>query len=84
MRDLISRSAVCDMLHDEMEAWGNCADEIEALLKANDALWQIPAVDAGEVVRKPVKGDEGYYEVDQFGRVFSVDRVISVEDNGRK
>lgn len=38
----------------------------------------------GAVVRKPVKGYEGYYEVDQFGRVFSVDRVISVEDNGRK
>ena len=50
MSDLISRSAVCDMLHDEMGAWGNCADEIEALLKANDALWQIPAVDAVEVV----------------------------------
>ena len=49
--DLISRIAVRDMLHDEMEAWGNCADEIEALLKANDALWEIPAVDAVEVVR---------------------------------
>ena len=49
--DLISRSAVCDMLHDEMGAWGNCAEEIEALLKANDALWEIPAVDAVEVVR---------------------------------
>lgn len=49
--DLIKRIAVRDMLHDEMEAWGNCADEIEALLKANDALWEIPAVDAVEVVR---------------------------------
>jgi hypothetical protein len=37
-----------------------------------------------EVVRMPVKGYEGYYEVDQFGRVFSVDRVISVNDNGRQ
>ena len=36
------------------------------------------------VVRKSVKGYEGYYEVDQFGRVFSVDRVISVNDNGRQ
>ena len=43
-----------------------------------------PAVDAVEVVRKPVVGYEGYYEVDQFGRVFSVERVISVDDNGRK
>ena len=40
--------------------------------------------DAVQVVRKPVKGYEGYYEVDQFGRVFSVERVISVDDNGRK
>ena len=44
----------------------------------------MPTVDAVEVVRKPVKGYEGYYEVDQFGRVFSVERVISVDDNGRK
>lgn len=50
-KDLIKRGAVCDMLHEEMEAWGSCADEIEALLKANDALWEIAAVDAVEVVR---------------------------------
>ena len=37
-----------------------------------------------EVVRKSVKGYEGYYEVDQFGRVYGVDRVISVNDNGRQ
>lgn len=43
-----------------------------------------PTVDAVPVVRKPVVGYDGYYEVDQFGRVFSVDRVISVDDNGRK
>ena len=47
-------------------------------------LLTAPTVYAVEVVRKPVVGYEGYYEVDQFGRVFSVDRVISVEDNGRK
>lgn len=41
------------------------------------------SADVVEVVRKPVKGYEGYYEVDQFGRVYSVDRVVSVEDNGR-
>lgn len=51
LNDLIKRGAVCDMLHEEMGAWGNCADEIEALLKANDALWEIPAVDAVPVVR---------------------------------
>lgn len=49
--DLVKRIAVCDMLHAEMGAWGSCVDEIDALLKANDALWEIPAVDAVEVVR---------------------------------
>ena len=42
-----------------------------------------PIEDALEVVRKPVKGYEGYYEVDQFGRVFGLDRIIKVNDNGR-
>lgn len=37
-----------------------------------------------EVVRKSVKGYEGYYEVDQFGRVYGVDRMILVNDNGRQ
>ena len=40
--------------------------------------------DVVEVVKKPVKDYEEYYEVDQFGRVYSVDRVISVNDNGRQ
>lgn len=40
-------------------------------------------VDAVPVVRKPVKGYEGYYEVDCFGRVYSLDRTVSVNDNGR-
>jgi len=48
--------------------------------KAIDA---VPTVDAVPVVRKPVKGYEGYYEVDCLGRVYSLDRVISVNDNGR-
>jgi hypothetical protein len=34
-------------------------------------------------VRMPVVGYEGYYEVDQFGRVYGLDRVITVNDNGR-
>lgn len=41
------------------------------------------AADVVEVVRKAVNGYEGYYEVDQFGRVYSVDRIIPVNDNGR-
>lgn len=38
---------------------------------------------ADEVVRKPVNGYEGRYEVDQFGRVFSIEREVIVNDNGR-
>ena len=45
---------------------------------------EAPAADVVEVVRKAVKGYEGYYEVDQFGRVYSVDRNIPVDDNGRQ
>ena len=48
------------------------------------ALKELPSVDAVEVVRRPVVGYEGYYEVDQFGRVFAVDRVVHVIDNGRE
>ena len=43
----------------------------------------LPAVDAVEVVRKPIRGYEGFYEVDCFGRVYSLERVITVNDNGR-
>ncbi len=42
-----------------------------------------PTVDAVEVVRKPVRGYEGHYVVDQFGRVFGVNRTTMVQDNGR-
>lgn len=51
---------------------------------ATDFLNEVADADVVPVVRKSVKGYEGYYEVDQFGRVFSVDRVISVNDNGRQ
>ena len=56
----------------------------EAILAVKSILHAAKPIDAVEVVRKPVVGYEGYYEVDQFGRVFSVERVISVDDNGRK
>lgn len=48
------------------------------------AVIDAPTAYVVEVVRKPVKGYEGYYEVDQFGRVYSVDRLIPVDDNGRQ
>lgn len=39
--------------------------------------------DLCDAVRKPVRGYEEHYEVDQFGRVFGVDRTATVLDNGR-
>ena len=50
---------------------------------AIDFLEQMPSADVVEVVRKPIEGYEGYYEVDQFGRVYAVDRTVRVNDNGR-
>ena len=54
---------------------------IESVMEYAELL---PTVDAVPVVRKPVKGYEGLYEVDQFGRVFGVDRIKEVNDNGRQ
>lgn len=42
-----------------------------------------PAADVVPVVRKQVIGYEGLYEVDQFGRVYGIDRTKTVVDNGR-
>ena len=56
----------------------------EGVKATEDMIMALPTADVVEVVRKAVKGYEGYYEVDQFGRVYSVDRVISVNDNGRQ
>ena len=82
------------MVVDESEAYMSAQVQITDDLKwlvnfaAHSKIQRIiadtPTVDAVPVVRKPVVGYEGYYEVDQFGRVFSVERVISVDDNGRK
>lgn len=47
------------------------------------ALLLESTVDAVEVVRKPVCGYEEQYVVDQFGRVYGVDRTKTVLDNGR-
>ena len=65
------------------------ADVADKWMQQNNAfidsaiLKAIPTIDAVPVVRKPVPGYEGYYEVDNLGRVFSVDRIIQVNDNGR-
>lgn len=64
-------------------------DKDEALKKlswdteAYQTINMMPTADVVEVVRKDVCGYEGSYEVDQFGRVFSKDRSIIVNDNGR-
>lgn len=60
----------------------------QAMAKCNEYMNHGPIdIDLGPdlvpVVRKPVPGYEGYYEVDNLGRVFSVDRIIQVNDNGR-
>lgn len=47
-------------------------------------LSEMDSADVVEVVRKPIKGYEEHYEVDQFGRVYSVDRIVHVDDNGRE
>lgn len=65
----------------DAEPWYNNADRDEVALPLVD---DAPTVDAVEVVRKPIKGYEGYYEVDQFGRCFGCDRVVHVNDNGRE
>lgn len=39
--------------------------------------------DLVEVVRMPIKGYEGYYEVDNLARVWAIDRTVTVNDNGR-
>ena len=57
--------------------------EIRGANKVIDRIKSAPTADVVEVVRKPIKAYEGYYEVDPFGRVYSVDRIVTVEDNGR-
>ena len=78
MAEYIEREAVVNLRE---EFWKDRCDYM-AVRVTN--IMNIPAADVVEVVRKAVKGYEGYYEVDQFGRVYSVDRVISVNDNGRQ
>lgn len=77
-RRLIDANAIhgeCNSDNPEFIAgWNALAVEID----------QAPTIDAVEVVRKPVAGYEGYYEVDQFGRVYGVERVIRVKDGGRE
>lgn len=84
MRDLINRKNLMPSLcsgiscnvcsFNEIDGVPGCllAERIEALPSAEP-----------EIVRKPVVGYEGYYEVDNCGRVYALDRIVHVEDHGR-
>lgn len=50
---------------------------------AKESIREAPTIDAVPVVRKPVRGYEGLYVVDQFARVYGVDRITTVHDEGR-
>ena len=83
---LIYANELIDWLHKNTGFRGNCEDctDIDCLdCIIENAIKNAPTVDAVEVVRKPVYGYEGLYVVDQFGRVFGVDRTTTVADNGR-
>ena len=69
--DLLMDQPITRITYEEMEKYsGNVAD----YLIDNDVVL---------VVRKPVRGYEEQYVVDQFGRVYGVDRTTTVLDNGR-
>ena len=49
MDEYVSREAVRDMLHNEISSWGGYSEEIEALLNANEKLFELPVADVVEV-----------------------------------
>ena len=73
--DCISRDAVKELLNNNGLPY-----------HINPVLWkelnELPSIQH-EIIRKPVIGYEGYYEVDNCGRVYALNRVIHVEDHGR-
>lgn len=87
MGKLIERDAAVEVLNQLAREHFSLSDGfqfyIDALKDVELNVMALPTVDAVPVVRKPIKGYEGYYEVDCFGRVYSLDRTISVNDNGR-
>ena len=90
MRLIDADKMATDELAAFLSAQLKVADEALRIINriVHEKIWQLiadtPTVENVEqVVRKPVKGYEGYYEVDQFGRVFGLERIIKVNDNGR-
>lgn len=82
MADLIERDALLDKMEGRYKFSSGQAHKAYGI--AIDDICDAPAVDAVPVVRKPVVGYEGYYEVDQFGRVYGIARVVHVADNSRE
>ena len=82
---LIDADALCRRIGAVYQIAQGCgAQETAVFYKAlQEEVEQTKTVDAVEVVRKPVRGYEGLYEVDRFGRVFGIDRTITVTDHGR-
>lgn len=60
------------------------AKTVKRIMEVDDSEPNAATVcDMVEVVRMPVVGYEDKYVVDQFGRVYGVDRTTTVFDNGR-
>ena len=90
MADLISRAAAIAEIEEYIEEYSELEPETGyhnlkwcAMVEAKDVLSMLPAVDAAPVMRKPIRGYDGMYEVDNLARVFSVERIKTVNDNGR-
>lgn len=78
MAEYITKNAAINAVENApIELFQSEWEEIEEAINA------APAADVVPVVRKQVVGYEGLYEVDQFGRVYSIDRIKTVVDNGR-
>ena len=82
--DLISRQKAIDAVNSR-----KTAEQCSAGIMRNavvdfcvDIIKKLPSAQP-EIIRKPVIGYEGYYEVDNCGRVYALNRVIHVEDHGR-
>ena len=78
--DTISRQAAIDALDKRFD--NIPMEQTTEILQLRRDLRQLPSAQP-EIIRKPVIGYEGYYEVDNCGRVYALNRVIHVEDHGR-
>lgn len=81
--DTISRQAAIGALRNYLVGKNvPCDGTLTCRLIENEVINKLPSAQP-EIIRKPVIGYEGYYEVDNCGRVYALNRVIHVEDHGR-